>query len=154
MGYIMLRRNIFIILTLVLALLAGCSENPHSHPVPEYSTALCGTWEYSDNTGETVYFFNSDGTGIRRISGYELPFTFTADETSLTIVTDCLSFYEGVNGMTFDELVNAGVITADRRYITENYRYSLQNDTLCLTDTAYGNISSSDIASIVLTKTS
>ncbi len=149
----MLRRNIFIITALVFALFTGCSENLHSHPVPKYNTALSGTWEYSDTAGKTVYIFNSDGTGIFRTSGYELPFTFTADETSLTVVTDYLSFYEGVNDMTFDELASAGIITADRRYITENYSYSLLNDTLCLTDTAYGNISDSEIASITLTKT-
>lgn len=154
----MTRKLFCIILAAVLSLsiFTACgSKSDSGTPVNDNMLALEGTWEYSDETGTISYTFRADGTGTCSLLDYELPFTFTAGDTSLTIVTDYLALYEGLNGMSFEELVENGYVREDLRYITENYSYALGGDTLSITDIAYSAaISDSDLATLALTKVS
>ncbi len=152
----MAKNTICIILTVLLSLciLTAC-DNDSEIPVNDNMLNLTGTWEYSDDSGSISYTFNSDGTGSCTVLDYTLPFTFTADDTSLVIVTDYISLYEGLNGMSFDELVENGYVHEELRYITENYAYSVDEDILKITDTAYSAaISDSDLATLELAKVS
>ena len=154
----MTRKIVCIILAAVLSLcvLTACGDKADSGtPVNNNMLALEGTWEYSDESGTISYTFRADGTGTCSLLDYELPFTFTANETSLQIVTDYITLYEGLNGMSFDELVENGYVREDLRYITENYSYTLSDDVLSITDIAYSAaISDSDLATLALTKVS
>ena len=149
----MRKRIVCIVLSLfmLLCVFAGCADDEGAK-INTNIAALEGTWEYSEGDLSIVYVFSADGTGECRILGYNLPYTFTADESNLTIVTDYITFYEGRNGMSFDELVASGLVREDLRYITERYTYSISGDTLRITDIAYSQISGSDIATLTLTK--
>lgn len=152
----MAKNTICIILAALLSLgiLTAC-DGDSEIPSDDNILRLAGSWEYSDDSGTIVYTFNEDGTGSCSLLGYTLPLTFTADGSSLVLVTDYISLYEGLNGMRFDELVENGYVHEELRYITENYSYSINGDVLKITDTAYSAaISDSDLATLELTKAS
>ena len=64
---------------LCLCLFAGCGEDKKDEPV-----TLVGTWEYKEL--DAAYIFNEDGTGAYRFYGTELPFTYTDDGESVSIL--------------------------------------------------------------------
>jgi len=83
--------------TLCLCLFAGCGKEKKDEPV-----TLVGTWEYEDM--DAAYIFNEDGTGAYRFFGTELPFTYTDDGESVSILydgnTDANVFAYTISGKT------------------------------------------------------
>ena len=76
-----MKKWIAIALTMVLclSLLAGCGKKEKEEPV-----TLVGTWEYKEL--DAAYIFNEDGTGAYRFYGAEMPFTYTDDGESVSIL--------------------------------------------------------------------
>ena len=76
-----LKRTLSLLLTLAMvsALFAGCGKDKKEEPV-----TVVGTWEYKDM--DAAYIFNEDGTGAYRFYGAEMPFTYTDDGESVSIL--------------------------------------------------------------------
>lgn len=74
---------------------------------------LVGSWEYE--SGGFVYTFNDNGTGTYDISGNVMKFTYTADDTKLTIT------YEGSPAMELNYELNGDTL---------NVKDSAGNDTI------------------------
>lgn len=72
-----------LVCVLLLAACAGGADKPQDDKVQ--SSALIGTWVYEDRY---EYTFCEDGTGTYIVTGTELKFTYTADDTTLSILYD------------------------------------------------------------------
>ena len=69
-----------LVLMLCVSLLAGCSKGKGDEPV-----SINGTWKY-EGVINCAYIFNSDGTGAYQYEGTDMPFTYTDDGTSVSIL--------------------------------------------------------------------
>lgn len=150
----MLKKFVCIVISALLALcvFSACDNEKSGAKTNEYMLSLEGTWEYTDENGTLTYTFNTDGTGTCMLREYEMPFTFSANETQIQMITDQKAIYEAIYGMTVEELYENEYLNDVYRYVTENYTYVLEENTLTITDTRYSMISGSDIATIELTK--
>ena len=85
---------------------AGTTEEQRSDSAAETAkadatdTGLVGSWEYE--SGGFTYTFNDDGSGVYDVAGTKMKFTYTAENSVLSIT------YEGTSAPTQLEYVLSG----------------------------------------------
>lgn len=82
---------ILLVMSLCIGILAGCSnkepdapKSPETTKAPETQKSILGTWEYKGM--DCAYVFNADGTGAYRYYGADMPFTYTDDGSTVSVL--------------------------------------------------------------------
>lgn len=112
----MKKSTISVIALILCALFAtccftGCGSTTEAN-TNNSTSAIVGSWDSNEAPG-TVYTFNEDGTGALSGDGYELTFTYTEKDGTVELT------YEGAS--------------------VQIYEYTIENDTLSLTDVEIGS---------------
>jgi len=78
--------TIVLVLAIVCSLLAACATT--GDDTAAGGDTIVGAWASESFSGAYVYTFNEDGTGNYDAAGTDMPFTYTIDDSNLSILYD------------------------------------------------------------------